>query len=128
MQFQIGSSLLEVLITLVILSTGLLGFAHAGLMALRTNQSAYLQSLAKIQLNSMGERLRSCQHSGIISINCLKQEVATWKKENARLLPDASSALTIQDAAYELKIHWVSESNQEKKSVLTETIILLHPN
>lgn len=50
-----GFSLLEVLIAMLILSIGLLGFARAQIISLHHNEAAYQQTLAEIQNNSLAE-------------------------------------------------------------------------
>ena len=53
-----GFTLLEVLITLIVLSVGLLGLAGLQTMSLRNNHDAYLRNQATIQANDLVERLR----------------------------------------------------------------------
>ncbi len=50
-----GYSLLELLIALFILNVGLLGFAEAQLVALRSMQSAYSRTLTQLKLISLDE-------------------------------------------------------------------------
>lgn len=56
---QAGFSLLEIMVTLVVLSTGLLGVANLQVDALRGNQGAYMASVAAQQAQDMAERMRS---------------------------------------------------------------------
>lgn len=56
---QIGFSLLEVLIAVVILSVGLLGLAGLQLSALRNNQSAMERSTAILQVYSIADVMRA---------------------------------------------------------------------
>ncbi len=56
---QTGFSILEVLISMVVLSTGLLAVANLQVTALRGNQSAYLASLAAQQAQDMAERMNA---------------------------------------------------------------------
>jgi Tfp pilus assembly protein PilV len=48
---------------MLILSIGLLGFARAQIISLRHNDSAYLQSIAVIQNNSLAEQLYIRNHA-----------------------------------------------------------------
>ncbi len=111
MQSQAGFSFLEVLIALFILNIGLLSFANVTLTALRWNQKAYLQSLADIQLDSMGERMRCCQQDGIIAPSCLSREMSIWEKENKSFFPAVKSIVTQQGIIYQLKISWRAPAN-----------------
>lgn len=119
---QAGSTLLEVLIALVILSIGLLGFANATLIALRTNQSAYFQSFARVQLDAMTERLRACQQPEVTSPACFNLEVSAWTKENAAMLPAAKSFASSQGAGYQFKIFWRMQSNEATMTSLVESV------
>ncbi len=56
---QSGFTLLEVLITLIILSVGLLGLAGLQTMSLRNNHSAYLRSQAITQSYDIVDRMRA---------------------------------------------------------------------
>lgn len=53
-----GFSLLEVLISLLIFSLGLLGMAGLMVMSVKTNQSAYLRTQASFLAQSMADRIR----------------------------------------------------------------------
>lgn len=54
-----GFTLIEVLVTLIILSVGLLGVAGIQLYALKSNDSAYLRSQASLYANEMMDRMRA---------------------------------------------------------------------
>lgn len=98
-----GFTLLEVLIAVIILSIGLLGFARAEIIALHNNQTAYLQSLAELQTNSLAERLRIC---GAKNTSCLTQQITTWKNENNKLFPHAQSNVIVNNSDYVITITW----------------------
>jgi type IV pilus assembly protein PilV len=59
MKKQNGSSLLEVLITLLIISFGLLGIAGILINSLKNNQSAYSRTQASILANDIIDRMRA---------------------------------------------------------------------
>lgn len=56
-----GITLIEILVTLIILSIGLLGIASMQVQGMRNNQSAYLKSQASILVYDMADRMRSNQ-------------------------------------------------------------------
>ena len=56
---QLGFTLLEVLISVVILAVGLLGIAALQLNMIRSNHSAQLRAIAVAQANSMIDRMRA---------------------------------------------------------------------
>lgn len=54
-----GFTLLEILVTVIILAIGLLGMAGLQLTGMRNNQSAYLRTQAALLAYDMGERMRA---------------------------------------------------------------------
>jgi type IV pilus assembly protein PilV len=96
--------LLEVLIAMLILSIGLLGFARAEIMALHHNEAAYLQSLAVAQLNSLAERLRAC--NPLHNSACAAQQIASWKNENKHIFPQAKNTIRNNGSAYTFTLQW----------------------
>lgn len=101
---QSGFSLLEVLVALVVLSIGLLGFAQAEIIALHHIQTAYWQSIAQLQMNALTERLRACHV--LTDASCMSREITAWKTENGALLPAAHSEVTVSGSQYVLTLHW----------------------
>lgn len=63
---QSGFSLIEILVTLVILAVGLLGMAGLMLDGLRNNQSAYLRTQASILAYDMADRMRLNQAQAMV--------------------------------------------------------------
>jgi len=109
MNKSFGFSLLEILIALLILCVGLLGFIKAEVLALQHSETAYFQSIAATQLNSMAERIYSCKDS-----SCLATATDTWKAENKKLFPRAQSEVIKNNDNYSLSIHWqapIAEGN-----------------
>lgn len=107
-----GYTLLEVLISLCILSFGLLGFAQAQLLALRSNQIAYMQSIAQTRLTSLAEILQACA-----GVNCsstdMNDEINSWNEDNAYLLPSGQSDFKTQDNYQMVTIHWQTTANNQ---------------
>jgi type IV pilus assembly protein PilV len=105
---SLGFSLLEVLITLLILSLGLLGFARAEILALQINETAYFQSIATIQLNGITDAIRACNNMSTAPANCFSEATKIWKAENKILLPQAESNYRKTSTGYTLTIRWKS--------------------
>lgn len=78
----LGFTLLEVLVTLFILSLLLLALNAMQLTALRNTTSAYYFSVATEQLQSMAERLEAT-HGNPSSLQLLK-----WNEQNKTILPE----------------------------------------
>lgn len=110
-----GFSLLEILIAMLILSIGLLGFARAQVISLRHNETAYLQSVAEIQNNSLAEYIRACDNQDTPS--CVTQQIANWKRENNLLLPLSKNTIDITNDHYTVTSTWQSVSTTNKSSL-----------
>lgn len=77
-----GFSLVEVLISLILLSCILLGFDGMEIYSLREIRATYFYHLAINQLYSMSERLRCLEMQ-----DNLASQIAIWNLENKNLLP-----------------------------------------
>lgn len=117
-----GFAMLEVLLTIVIVSFGLLGLAGLQLTSIRNNHSAYLRSLATQQANDMADRMRANQLgvkagnynfiSGIPDLdNCITagalgcsaaqlatQDARQWNQANQDLLPSGQGIVCLDDS------------------------------
>jgi type IV pilus assembly protein PilV len=108
---QTGMSLVEVLVTLVLISVGLLGVAALQLTSLKSTQESYVRSQAAMLAADMLDRMRSNQ-TGFVSGHydmtndssgfdqagtagtAAASDIAAWRATIDRLLPgsDADSA------------------------------------
>lgn len=100
---QQGFSLLELLIALIILTIGLLGFAQAEIASLRDAQTAYFQSMASLQAAGMAERLRGC---GNLKSNCVSREKTDWQSETKTLLPNVTSEVSPCHPDCKISLQW----------------------
>lgn len=91
-------TLLEVSVSLLLLSFILLGFDAAELYSFRKAQEGYFLNVAVNQLQEMTERLTALQNS-----NGLEQQMVLWNAHNQEVLPQAKGTLT---ASSQLKITW----------------------
>jgi type IV pilus assembly protein PilV len=106
--YQKGSSLLEVLISLVVLAIGILGVFALQTSSLKSNQNAYLRSQAALLANDLIERARSNRQGFLdgaynaplpsLTAECLTttgctpaalaaHDVAEWQAALGQLLP-----------------------------------------
>lgn len=65
---QLGFTLLEILVAIVVLSVGLLGLAGLQVVSLNNNQIAYFRSIASQQTYDMADRMRA-NVAGIVAGN-----------------------------------------------------------
>jgi type IV pilus assembly protein PilV len=127
---QAGFSMLEVLVSLVVLSTGLLGAANLQVEALRGNQGAYLASLAAQQAQDMAERMNANpagvvanQYDNldasvpVIQVNCQSTDCtptqlslfdhSRWNATNQALLPNgAGQVQEISAGVFLIGVRW----------------------
>lgn len=127
---QAGFSMLEVLVTLVVLSTGLLGVANLQVESLRGNQGAYLASMAAQQALDMVERMNA-NPAGVTAnlydslgdsvptvkvncqtTNCSPTQLAVfdhnrWNTSNQSLLPSGNGQVSeISDGIFLIGVRW----------------------
>jgi len=124
MQRQRGATLIEVLVTFVILAVGILGLAGLQARALSYNQSALYRSQATALTDDILDRMRAnrtaatssaystslATTSGSITAgtSVASDDVKDWKAQIEALLPQGkgSIALTSDSVAYEITIQW----------------------
>lgn len=96
-----GFTLIEVLISLLLLSLILLGFDAIGVQTLRELRSGYYFVQAINQIHSMQERLRALgTHEG------LNEQMKNWNKENSEVLPQGVGQVFGNYPAYSITIYW----------------------
>ncbi|MDD5389223.1 MAG: type IV pilus modification protein PilV [Gallionellaceae bacterium] len=127
---QAGFSMLEVMVTLVVLSTGLLGVANLQVEALRGNQGAYLASVAAQQAQDMAERMNAnragvdanlydhldasipampvnCQSADCTPTNLSVFDHNRWNATNQALLPSGAGQVTeISNGVFLIGVRW----------------------
>lgn len=87
---QIGFSLLEVLVSLIVISVGLLGYAQIRVKSLQIFHHIYFLSVASIYNAALVERMRSCTNE-----SCIQQETVQHKTQIAAQFPNL--ALQVRD-------------------------------
>lgn len=132
-QTQTGTSLIEVLVTLVLISVGLLGVAALQLTSLRNNQESYVRSQAAVLAADVLDRMRSNQ-TGFIAGNydmandatgfdqagtagtAAATDVAAWQALINRLLPgsdgDAAGRIVRNGRIVTITIRWREREEQ----------------
>ncbi|WP_131780978.1 type IV pilus modification protein PilV [Legionella gresilensis] len=122
---QYGFSLLEVLISLIILAVGLLGVAALQTRAVRDNHSALLRSTAINQINNMIDRMQS-NYAGVnvgaynnvsgigtlatcttcSSAQIAQRDIHQWNTTNAQLLPSGQGTVTRNGQRFTITLFW----------------------
>jgi prepilin-type N-terminal cleavage/methylation domain-containing protein len=101
-----GFSLIEVLVSLMLLSFALLGLDAMEVMSLRGNRDAYFFAVAENQLQIMAEKLR-VMHSYDVA-----QQVADWNSLNADVLPQGEGVVRGDFPLYQLQVWWGAEGEK----------------
>jgi len=105
-----GMTLIEVLVTLVIISVGLLGVAALQLTTVRNNYDAYVRSQAAVMASDMLDRMRANRADAMNNLynadfgevpgdTSAGREIVQWRRTLvAQLGPEADGQITTQVA------------------------------
>lgn len=104
-----GISLIEILVSLFLLSIMLLGLEAAEIKALQLHKSAYYFSTAMQQINQLSERLMACK------TNC-SEDIKIWNEQNQTLLPQVKSKITGYYPHYVIQLSWGDKQDEDCKS------------
>lgn len=124
MRQQTGISLIEILISIFILSLMLFGWDAMQITALREAKAAYYFSVASQQVRNMVEYLNA--HPDVD----YNEQLLRWNKQNAAGLPQGRGIIKRRDHAFELAIFWgkSEECNKNKVGqsgcIIATTIVL----
>ena len=119
---QSGFSLIEVMITMLVMAIGLLGLAALQLKSVQFSQASLQQSLAAMQATDMAERLWS-------NLCVLPDAAATaelieqWQAEHALAMPQWKGQVTRHDAKnYTIQVSWQDPKAPANKAAARETL------
>lgn len=139
---QSGFSMLEVLVSMIIIAIGLLGLAALQAQSLRSNQSAYLRSQATLLAYDMFDRMRAnrvAARDGQYNVslgevptgtNMVATNISEWKGNLAALLPSGDGSINRQSGERTLitiTVTWNddretdSSGNETKQSFVFES-------
>lgn len=132
---QSGMTMIEVLITILVLAIGLTGVMSMEAIAIKSNHQAYLRTQAILQAQDLADRM----HANLKGVedgdyvitsapttpakNCLSTACSTaelalfdkweWDQSNKKLLPDSTATVSFDSTAksYTMTINWKEEGN-----------------
>lgn len=116
---QRGTTLIETLVALVVLSVGLLGIAALQMTSLRNNRGAHLRSQAQVLAYDIADRMRANRNAAMADAYLIALAPATstatgvaltdileWKGTLAAALPGGDGAIARDGAMFEITVTW----------------------
>ena len=117
-----GTTLIEVLVTIIILAIGLLGLAGLQVTSLQSNHSSYYRSQATVLAYDISERMRAnrtaalagsynvnfpdSSSSNAVSGNLASRDSAEWLNALAETLPSGTGRVQINGALVTIHVRW----------------------
>ncbi|MES2757302.1 MAG: type IV pilus modification protein PilV [Pseudomonadota bacterium] len=115
---QQGFSLLEVLITMLIVSFGMLGIAGLIVVSLKNNQGSYARGQASLLVNDMVDRMRANRGAAEKSpspynlaltaapagTTVAANDLAEWRAALAASIPSGTGSVAVDDASKKVTI------------------------
>ena len=105
-----GFTLLEILISLFLLSLILLGLDAMQIYALRENRAAFYFLTAENQIDAMIERLYALNTQ-----ENLAEQINIWNQQNQEVLPLGKGSVSGYFPSYTLKIEWDTKYTIKKQ-------------
>lgn len=138
MQKQKGFSLLEILITLVIISFGLLGIAGVIVNSLKNNQSSYSRSQASLLANDIIDRMRANRTTAETSpypynltisgtpsgSGVVLNDLTEWRASLASAMPSGTGSVSLDGTTKKVTIvvQWNDSRASGDKVVISERV------
>lgn len=129
-----GMTLVEVLVTLVIISVGLLGVAALQLTTVRNNSDAYVRAQAAVLASDMLDRMRANRNEGTLGPERYEidmdddnepettagDDIASWRLVLAEQLPQGKGEIAYDSntALVTITIQWGERSANEADRTL----------
>ncbi len=129
MRSQRGVTLIEVLVTVLIFSIGLLGLAGLQATSLRQNMSAYQRTQASVLAMDMLDRMRANRTAALaeqfdIKMNAdppspantmVEKELSNWLADLAATLPDGDGSIDCDKgtSVCEIRVRWNDRRTDE---------------
>jgi len=115
---QRGTTLVETLVALVVLSVGLLGIAALQMTSLRNNRGAHLRSQAQVLAYDIADRMRANRNVALANAYVVALGVTPaggtldaldlqdWKATLAQALPSGDGEITRVGNMFRIRIRW----------------------
>jgi type IV pilus assembly protein PilV len=115
---QRGTTLIETLVALVVLSVGLLGIAALQMTSLRNNRGAHLRSQAQVLAYDIADRMRANRNAALADAylttltapaggtGMVLTDMQEWKSTLAAALPSGQGEITRAGNMFRIRIQW----------------------
>jgi type IV pilus assembly protein PilV len=115
---QRGTTLVETLVALVVLSVGLLGIAALQMTSLRNNRGAHMRSQAQVLAYDIADRMRANRNvaednnyvivlGGVPAVTGIAQtDLLEWTESLRTLLPSGRGAIARDGNLFRITIQW----------------------
>lgn len=107
----LGFSLIEILISLLLLSILMMGFEATSLYAVREIREAYFLSYAQNQMASLADYVRA--HQLRVSPDFLEN----WNQQNKDILPKVTSQIIEGETFYKVELCWKEQNNCLRENI-----------
>jgi len=122
---QRGTTLIETLVALVVLSVGLLGIAALQMTSLRNNRGAHLRSQAQVMAYDITDRMRANRTDALADAYVIAlaatptgaglvlTDLQQWKNTLAATLPGGDGAIERDGNMFRITIRWTDSLGQQ---------------
>jgi type IV pilus assembly protein PilV len=119
---QRGTTLVETLVALLVLSIGLLGVAALQVNALQTNQGAHIRSQASVLAYDLADRMRANRAVALAGgynvtygstptgTNLNELDLQNWKAALTNTLPDGDGELVLVGNIAVIRVRWTDKT------------------
>lgn len=130
-----GATMIEVLVTIVVLAIGLLGLAGLQVTSMQSNHSAYYRSQATIFAYDLSDRMRSNRAAALSNAYAVEfpesssshsvtgsraaQDVAEWLNNLAETLPSGTGKVENNNNVVTIHVRW--DDARGEISTVTDT-------
>jgi type IV pilus assembly protein PilV len=132
---QRGTTLVETLVALVVLSVGLLGIAALQMASLSNNRGAHMRSQASVLAYDIADRMRANRTAALANayvvgfgatptgatLNAL--DLQQWKTTLASVLPGGDGEIAVDGNMFRISVRWTDSTSTTAQTFITRTRI-----
>ena len=134
-RIQRGTTLVETLVALLVLSIGLLGVAALQVNALQTNLSSHVRSQASVLAYDIADRMRAnravalsggyniAYGATVTGTNMNQIDLQDWKASLTNTLPTGDGAVSLVGNIALIRVRWFDKTSNANQEFQTRTQI-----